>query len=144
MKTQEGEGLKKREYIWEYQHLNVEHTLLWGQTFFQFNFQKLLHSKGNHKQNGKTNYRIGENICNNTAYKGLISKTTHGTQYQKMGIRPKQTFLQRGTYRWLRGSRLLMILFSSVQSLEMQIKTTIIYQSPHTSQNGHHQKFYTQ
>ena len=25
--------------------------------------QKLLHSKGNHKQNKKTTYRMGENIC---------------------------------------------------------------------------------
>ena len=24
---------------------------------------KLLHSKGNHKQNEKTTYRLGENIC---------------------------------------------------------------------------------
>ena len=24
---------------------------------------KLLHSKGNHKQNEKTTYRMGENIC---------------------------------------------------------------------------------
>ena len=27
---------------------------------------------------------------------------------------------------------------------EMQIKTTMRYQSPHTSQNGHHQKVYKQ
>ena len=25
--------------------------------------QKLLHSKGNHKPDGKTTYRMGENIC---------------------------------------------------------------------------------
>ena len=25
--------------------------------------QKLLHSIGNHRQNGKTAYRLGENIC---------------------------------------------------------------------------------
>ena len=36
---------------------------------------KLLHSKGYHKQNKKTIYRMGENIWNDTKYKGLISKT---------------------------------------------------------------------
>ena len=35
---------------------------------------KLLHSKGNHKQNKKTTYRVGENFANNATDKGLISK----------------------------------------------------------------------
>ena len=35
---------------------------------------KLLHSKGNHKQNKKTTYRMEENICNDATDKGLISK----------------------------------------------------------------------
>ena len=38
---------------------------------------KLLHSKGNHKQNEKTTYRMGGNICiliNNVINKGLMSK----------------------------------------------------------------------
>ena len=34
----------------------------------------LLHSKGNHKQNEKTIYRVGENFANYTFDKGLISK----------------------------------------------------------------------
>ena len=35
---------------------------------------KLLHSKGNHKQNEKTAYRMGENIRKWCDQKGLISK----------------------------------------------------------------------
>ena len=32
---------------------------------------KLLHSKGNHKQNKKTTYRLGENICKQCDQQGL-------------------------------------------------------------------------
>ena len=35
---------------------------------------KLLHSKGNHKQNEKITYELGENICKQCDQKGLISK----------------------------------------------------------------------
>ena len=66
---------------------------------------KLLHSKGNHKQNEKTTYGMGENSCKWYNQQGLNLqniKTTHTTQHQKktqpnwkMGRRPKQTFLQR-------------------------------------------------
>ena len=35
---------------------------------------KLLHSKGNHKQDEKTTLRMGENIANESMDKGLISK----------------------------------------------------------------------
>ena len=33
-----------------------------------------LHRKGNHKQNEKTTYRLGENICKWCDWEGLISK----------------------------------------------------------------------
>ena len=35
---------------------------------------KLLHSKENHKQNERTTYGLGENVANDTANKGLVSK----------------------------------------------------------------------
>ena len=54
---------------------------------------KLLHSKVNHKQNKKTTYRMGENICK---WQGLDLQTAHTIQQQKnkqpnwkMGKRPK-------------------------------------------------------
>ena len=61
---------------------------------------KLLHSKGNHKQNEKTTYGIGENICRWCNQQGLNfqnTQTAHTTQQQqknkwsnqKMGRRPK-------------------------------------------------------
>ena len=36
--------------------------------------QKFLHSKGNHQQNKKATYRLGEKFANNVTDKGLISK----------------------------------------------------------------------
>ena len=66
---------------------------------------KLLHSKGNHKQNEKTTYRLGENICKWCDWQGVNFQnipTAHTTQQQKnkqpngkTGRRTKQTFLQR-------------------------------------------------
>ena len=47
---------------------------------------KLLHSQGNHKQNKKTTYRLGENICKQCDQQGLNFQniqTAHTTQYQK-------------------------------------------------------------
>ena len=35
---------------------------------------KLLHSKGNHKQNKKTTYRLRETLANDATDMGLISK----------------------------------------------------------------------
>ena len=65
---------------------------------------KLLHSKANHKQNEKTTYKLGENICKPCNRQGLNFpdiRTAHSTQYQKNQTtqsktgRPKQTFLQK-------------------------------------------------
>ena len=56
----------------------------------------LLHSKGNHKRNGKTTYKMGGNICKWFANKGLISKIYKWLVQiktklpnQKMGRKPK-------------------------------------------------------
>ena len=68
----------------------------------------LYHSKGNHKQNEKKPQRMGENICKRCDQQGINLQnlqTTHVAQYQKtkqqpnqkMGRRPKPTFLQRHT-----------------------------------------------
>ena len=47
---------------------------------------KLLHSKGIHKQNKKTNYRMGENVCKWCDQQGLNFQniqTVHTAQYQQ-------------------------------------------------------------
>ena len=47
---------------------------------------KLLYCKGNHKQNEKTAYRLGESICKWCHWQGLNSQnvqTAHTTQQQK-------------------------------------------------------------
>ena len=61
--------------------------------------QKLLQSKGNHKQNEKTMHRMGENICRWCGRQGISLQnlqTVHEAKYhqnkqhnQKMGKRPK-------------------------------------------------------
>ena len=50
---------------------------------------KLLHSKGNHKQNEKTTHRMGENICKWCDRQGLNFQniqTAHTTQCQKTPV----------------------------------------------------------
>ena len=64
---------------------------------------KLLHSKGNYKQDKKITFRMGENICKWSNWQRMNLQNMQAaqmTQYQKtinqqMGGRPKQTFLQR-------------------------------------------------
>ena len=65
----------------------------------------LLYNKGNHKQSKKTTFGMGENICKRCDRQGFNLQniqTAHAAQYQKnkqpnqkIGRRPKQTFLQR-------------------------------------------------
>ena len=67
-----------------------------------------MHSKGNHKQNKKTTYSLGENVCKQCNQQGINFQNmqrAHVAQYslpkqtkqpnQKMGRRSKKTFLQK-------------------------------------------------
>ena len=59
---------------------------------------KLLHSKGNHKQNKKTTHRMGENICKRSDQQGINLQNiqiAHAAQYQKKN--QKQTKKNQST-----------------------------------------------
>ena len=92
---------------------------------------KLLHSKGNHKQDKKTTLRMGGNICkwiNRQRINLQNIQAVHAAQYQnnkqpnsKMGKGLEQTFLKiRHTNGQQAHEKTLIIR-------EMQIKTTLRY-----------------
>ena len=54
---------------------------------------KILHSKGNHQQNEKTTYRIGENLCKVCDWQEVTIqniKTACTTQYKKALVKNGQ------------------------------------------------------
>ena len=105
-----------------------------------------MHSKGNHKQNEKTTYRMGENDATNNRliskiYKQRVEPNIQETKQpdQKMGRGSKQMFLQgRHTEGQEAHEKTFNIVFR-----ELQIKTTMRYHLI-PSQKGHHQKIYKQ
>ena len=88
---------------------------------------------------------MGENICKQSKQQGInlqSIQTAHASQYkkskkisQKMGRRSKQTFLLRRNTDGQKAHEEML----NITNREMQIKTTGEV-SPHTAQNGHHQK----
>ena len=68
-----------------------------------------MHSKGNHRQNKKTAYGVGESICKWYDQQGVNIQniqTAHTTQYQKKknGQKTWVDVFPKTKYRWLTGT----------------------------------------
>ena len=111
---------------------------------------KCLNDKGNPKQHKKTTHRMGENLCQESTGKELISttykhllqlKTNKNKQpHQKMGRRSKQTVLQR---RHTDGQETHEKMFN-ITHYSRNANENHHEVPPYTSQNGQHPKVYKQ
>ena len=92
--------------------------------------EKLLHSKGNHKQDEKTTLRMGENICKQSSRQRINLQNiqaAHAAQY------PKNNPIQRWAEDLIDispkkiANKYMKICSASLIIREMQVKTTVRY-----------------
>ena len=110
-------------------------------------YAKDVHSKGNHKQNEKATQEWEKIFANDVTDKGFVSKIYKRPMWlniiktnnpiQKMGRRPKQTFLQRNTD----GQEAYEKMFN-ITNYQRNAHQNYNEIALHSSQNGYHQQIH--
>ena len=105
-----------------------------------------MHSEGKHKQNKNTIHSMWENLCKWSDWQGINLQNiqiVHASLYQKHPKQPNQKCVEDVNRHFSREhiqmANKYMKSCSTLLIGEMQIKITMRL-SPHTSQNGQHQK----
>ena len=101
-----------------------------------------MHSKGNHKQDENTTFRIEENICRRSNRQRINLQNTqeaHAAQYKKKKINQK---LGRRSKHFSNEDKQIANKLMNINNYQRYENQNYNEVSPYTNQNGHHQKIY--